>query len=48
MLETKAPQISAALWRRDDPPALVLYVVNRQARNSEPIRRGDGRKTAAA
>jgi len=48
MLETKAPQISAALWRRDDPPALVLHCINHQTRNSEPIRRGDGWITAAA
>ena len=40
-LETKEPLLSLALWRRDDPPALLLHVVNRQTKDGEPARRTD-------
>jgi len=38
-LATREPLLSMALWRRDDPPALLLHVVNRQARDGQPVRR---------
>jgi hypothetical protein len=38
-IETDAPLLSTALWRRDEPPALLLHVINRQAKNSQPTRR---------
>ncbi len=38
-IETDAPLLSTALWRRDNPPALMLHVINRQAQNSKPVRR---------
>jgi hypothetical protein len=33
--------LSLALWRRDDPPALVLHVINRQVKDGKPTRRQD-------
>ena len=38
-LETAEPLLSLALWRRDEPPALLLHVVNRQAADAKPTRR---------
>ncbi len=38
-IETNAPLLSTALWRRDNPPALLLHVINRQAKDSKPERR---------
>lgn len=38
-IETDAPLLSTALWRRDDPPALLLHVINRETKDSQPIRR---------
>lgn len=38
-LVTKEPQLSVALWRRENPPALLLHVINRQASEAKPIRR---------
>ena len=40
-LPTSAPHLSLALWRRDDPPALLLHVINRQAADGQPTRRTD-------
>ena len=40
-IETDAPLLSTALWRRENPPALLLHVINRQAQNSKPARRGN-------
>lgn len=38
-IETDAPLLSTALWRRDEPPALLLHVINRQAKDAQPVRR---------
>ncbi len=38
-IETEEPLLSMALWRRDDPPALLLHVINRQAKDAKPARR---------
>jgi hypothetical protein len=38
-IETDAPLLSTALWRRDNSPALLLHVINRQAKNSKPVPR---------
>jgi hypothetical protein len=38
-IETDAPLLSTALWRRDEPPALLLHVINRKAKDSRPARR---------
>jgi len=35
-LETKEPMLSLALWRRADPPALILHLINRQTESDEP------------
>lgn len=35
-LEAAEPLLSLALWRRDDPPALLLHAVNRQAEGGAP------------
>ena len=40
-LPTDAADLSLVLWRRDDPPALLLHVINRQARDGQPVRRTD-------
>jgi len=38
-LESDAPLLSLALWRRDESPALLLHVVNRQAEAGRPTPR---------
>jgi hypothetical protein len=38
-IETDAPLLSTALWRRDELPALLLHVVNRQTKDAKPVRR---------
>lgn len=38
-LETPAADLSLALWKRQDPPALILHVINRQAKDSRPVPR---------
>ncbi|MCX6898490.1 MAG: hypothetical protein NT105_07300 [Verrucomicrobia bacterium] len=40
-IETNAPLLSTALWRRDGPPALLLHVINRQAKDTKPVRRAN-------
>ncbi|HRT97893.1 MAG TPA: hypothetical protein P5532_26095, partial [Planctomycetota bacterium] len=35
-LETPEPLLSLALWRCDQPPALLLHVINRDAADGEP------------
>lgn len=40
-LQAKAPDLSVALWKRQQPPALILHVINRQARDSRPVPRTD-------
>ncbi|NQT85405.1 hypothetical protein HQ560_01490, partial [bacterium] len=40
-LDTKAPLLSLALWRRDVPPALYLHVINRQTADGRPTVRRD-------
>lgn len=39
-LETSQPGLSVALWRRSSPPSLILHVINRQAEEGKPKRRG--------
>jgi hypothetical protein len=38
-LETAEPLLSLALWRRDNPPALILHAINRQAEQGRPTLR---------
>lgn len=38
-LGTGAPDLSVTLWKRQAPPALLLHVINRQARDSRPVPR---------
>ncbi|MBI5394035.1 MAG: hypothetical protein HZA91_01930 [Verrucomicrobia bacterium] len=38
-IETDAPLLSTALWRRDEPPALLLHIINREAKGSKPVQR---------
>jgi hypothetical protein len=38
-IETNAPLLSTALWHRDEPPALLLHVINRHAKDAQPVRR---------
>ncbi|MGD0092125.1 MAG: hypothetical protein ABSE73_19600 [Planctomycetota bacterium] len=40
-LTASGPLLSLALWRRDDPPALLLHAVNRQVKDGKPARRQD-------
>ncbi|MCC6355806.1 MAG: hypothetical protein IT577_18105 [Verrucomicrobiae bacterium] len=37
----EAPDLSVALWKRQDPPALILHAINRQARDSRPAPRSN-------
>jgi hypothetical protein len=39
-LETSTSGLSLALWRQPTPPSLVLHVINRLAKETEPVRRG--------
>ena len=39
-LETSQAGLSLALWRRISPPSLILHVINRQAEEGKPKRRG--------
>lgn len=38
-LATSEPLLSLALWRRDQPPALLLHAINRKAQGGEPTTR---------
>ncbi len=40
-IRTDAPRLSTSLWRRDDPAALLLHVVNRMREGSRPKSRRD-------
>lgn len=40
-LEANAPDLSLTLWKREAPPALILHVINRQARDARPIPRAN-------
>jgi hypothetical protein len=39
-LKTDTAGLSLALWRRNSPPSLILHVINRQAEEGKPKRRG--------
>lgn len=40
-LQTSAPLVGLAAWTRAKPPAVLLHVINRQARDARPTRRQD-------
>ena len=40
-LATREPLLSLSLWRRDDPPTLLLHVINRLVKDGKPTHRQD-------
>lgn len=40
-IETNDSLLSCALWRREEPPVLMLHVINRQAKDAKPVRRSN-------
>lgn len=40
-LQPGSPDLSVALWKRLQSPALILHVINRQARDSRPVARAN-------
>ena len=40
-IDTGEPMLSLALWRRSNPPGLILHVINRQSKAGKSIRRGN-------